>query len=304
MAETGEGGRVGDSQTQALADLACRSANSAQEASAASLGSAGNGVEPLSRPPCVAAHITEHSSAFEQAWQAHTPPASGKSADRPPVQTRQNVAVQCCSPGTARGTSQGPSTPSSTTDTGAGHSQPISLPDGPTNSAPCHSAGSDDGGQHFAATDALAAGHGASDAMHARKPPLAGPPITRGQQQRWGWSRLQKSGACQNQGEQKQPLVFLHGVGFGVLPYLGWVWKLLKAFPGALLYCISTLVCLYVVRHHDCSFHDMWHACSWQLQRIPPVTKVPHCRLNTNTKHGCVALCDFLHVCRSPLRAA
>lgn len=31
-----------------------------------------------------------------------------------------------------------------------------------------------------------------------------------------------------------KPIVFLHGVGFGVFPYLGFVWKLLRAFPGAL----------------------------------------------------------------------
>lgn len=30
-----------------------------------------------------------------------------------------------------------------------------------------------------------------------------------------------------------KPIVFLHGVGFGVFPYLGFVWKLLRAFPGA-----------------------------------------------------------------------
>eukprot|EP00892_Ulva_mutabilis_P009709 jgi/Ulvmu1/710/UM010_0082.1 len=30
----------------------------------------------------------------------------------------------------------------------------------------------------------------------------------------------------------REPIVFLHGVGFGVFPYLGFVWKLLRAFPG------------------------------------------------------------------------
>lgn len=31
----------------------------------------------------------------------------------------------------------------------------------------------------------------------------------------------------------RKPIVFLHGVGFGVFPYLGFVWKLLRAFPGS-----------------------------------------------------------------------
>lgn len=37
----------------------------------------------------------------------------------------------------------------------------------------------------------------------------------------------------------KAPLVFMHGVGFGVMPYLGFVRKLLHAFQGAHLLCYA-----------------------------------------------------------------
>jgi hypothetical protein len=38
----------------------------------------------------------------------------------------------------------------------------------------------------------------------------------------------------------KAPLVFMHGVGFGVFPYLGFVLKLLRAFPGVHHFCVSS----------------------------------------------------------------
>jgi hypothetical protein len=33
-------------------------------------------------------------------------------------------------------------------------------------------------------------------------------------------------------GDAASPIVFMHGVGLGVFPYLGFVWKLLTAFRG------------------------------------------------------------------------
>lgn len=66
-----------------------------------------------------------------------------------------------------------------------------------------------------------------------QKPPLAAVPSTSRQEGRHS-SAQPRTKANTKQGEQKKPLVFLHGVGFGVLPYLGWVWKLLTAFPGVL----------------------------------------------------------------------
>jgi hypothetical protein len=69
--------------------------------------------------------------------------------------------------------------------------------------------------------------------MHVEKPPLDG--LSTGERKQvMQESAAQSDHSTWQQVSEKQPLVFLHGVGFGVLPYLGWVWKLLTAFPGVL----------------------------------------------------------------------
>jgi hypothetical protein len=65
---------------------------------------------------------------------------------------------------------------------------------------------------------------------------------------------------------RKTPLVFMHGVGFGVFPYLGFVWKLLAAFPGALATAVSCSVCgARPPRGHKCASALATHEHSMQL---------------------------------------
>ena len=223
LAEAGDGRPSVEGRVQPTAPLASRSINPAQTAIPASLGSADSGGALVSSHPYVPMH--ELSRALEQDGPARSPsvaahpvdalsPASGDSTDKSHVQA--------------------PSTPSSTTNTD--HSTLFEVPDGLNSTVPCHSPESDNFRRNPVATSGACAGGGASNSTHARKPP----PCPRDQQGRRSGPGLQENIAFQKPGESKQPLVFLHGVGFGVLPYLGWVWKLLRAFPGALLCFIST----------------------------------------------------------------
>lgn len=67
-----------------------------------------------------------------------------------------------------------------------------------------------------------------------------------------------------------KPIVFLHGVGFGVFPYLGFVWKLLRAFPGADHHIQKTTRCGKThARAPDCGIRLVAHAMALAFVNVP-----------------------------------
>ena len=74
-----------------------------------------------------------------------------------------------------------------------------------------------------------AANAGAPLATAPRSPPES---VRRRHDASMGQGHDRQPGPSSQTGK-KTPLVFMHGVGFGIFPYLGFVWKLLRAFPGA-----------------------------------------------------------------------
>lgn len=216
---------------------------SPQEDPHKSFGCANEGSAPLSSHPCVHTYVDEH-SAFERASvprsasvTAHPveaePPVSGHNTSRSLVQTNRNNSVQSSSCSDVHATLMQPGTPSSTAGTAAHSQGTLSSLEDHADTVPCHD-NAPEAHQQREPEVSTDAGHGASvSRRHAGKPPL---PVPAGSTGKLGRQKpvQQNKDAGQKESVQKQPLVFLHGVGFGVLPYLGMVWKLLRAFPGAL----------------------------------------------------------------------
>lgn len=254
MADSDDVAQKTDGSEQSEQNTVFQFAEGSPEASAASLGSRGEAAASLSSQPCLHACVTESSSAFEQDSPVRPPSVaahpvdaesavSGDKTDGSLVQTNRNKSTGSSTLSETRHTPQAPDTPvSAKTNKATEHIQAASLPDGQVGTATCPAEPAEGVEQQPVAEDITTGVVDGSSihSMHAAKPPLAVPSSAERKGGRQKPSVSQCNGARQKQSDEKQPLVFLHGVGFGVLPYLGWVWKLLRAFPGACRDCVTT----------------------------------------------------------------